>query len=200
MKRKLRNLALGIFLLFGFGIMGTNQSHAQLPSLGENFASAGIGIGAFYTRGLGSSSAISNAIPPIMVAFEHILKDDIGPGVLGVGGRAGYSSYSWKTDFIGGSYGWKYTIIEIGAMGQYHFDVIDGLDPYLGLILGFRSFSSKETGTSPLIGAPSATSSGVILDGFAGTRYFFTDNLAAYGELGFGIAWLRIGVSLKVGE
>jgi hypothetical protein len=43
----------------------------------------------------------------------------------------------------------------------------------------------------------SVNSSGVLYDLFAGARYYFTDNLAVMGELGYGIAWLKIGVSLK---
>jgi hypothetical protein len=31
----------------------------------------------------------------------------------------------------------------------------------------------------------------------AGTRYFFTENVAAYGELGFGLATLAIGLTFK---
>ena len=44
----------------------------------------------------------------------------------------------------------------------------------------------------------SANASGVLVELFAGARYYFTDNFGVMGELGYGIAWLKLGVSLKV--
>jgi len=39
--------------------------------------------------------------------------------------------------------------------------------------------------------------SGVGLSLYIGGRYFFTDNIAALVELGYGVAYLNIGIAIK---
>lgn len=43
----------------------------------------------------------------------------------------------------------------------------------------------------------SITGSHLLSEEFVGARYYFTDNFAVMGELGYGIAVLKIGVALK---
>ncbi|HAH23767.1 MAG TPA: hypothetical protein DCL77_08420, partial [Prolixibacteraceae bacterium] len=93
-------------------------------------------------------------------------------------------------------YGWKYSDIIIGARGAVHYQFIDHLDTYAGLMLGYDIVSSKTFGTGVFSG--NATSSGFKFDVFVGGRYYFTDKFAGLVELGSGISYVNIGVAIKL--
>lgn len=81
-----------------------------------------------------------------------------------------------------------------------HFTGIDkeNLDLYAGLMASYNllnysyednsGFNSGNTGNF-------GNAAGLTL--FAGARYYFSDNLAAFAELGYGVAYLNLGISLK---
>jgi hypothetical protein len=64
-------------------------------------------------------------------------------------------------------------------------------------MLGYNILNSKETGDWPSGTYYSANSSAFIWAFYVGGRYYFTDSFAAMLELGYGIAWLNIGVAFK---
>jgi hypothetical protein len=64
-------------------------------------------------------------------------------------------------------------------------------------MLGYDIVSSKETGDWPLGTTFTANSSSFAWSFFVGGRYYFTDSFAVMAELGYGIAWLNIGVAFK---
>ncbi|MCB9024666.1 MAG: hypothetical protein H6542_08910 [Lentimicrobiaceae bacterium] len=86
----------------------------------------------------------------------------------------------------------------IGARGSFHYPLIDKLDTYTGLMIGMNIVSAKETGDIDPLYNYSASSSGVIWSWYAGGRYYFSDKFAAMAEIGYGIAWLNLGVALKL--
>ena len=43
----------------------------------------------------------------------------------------------------------------------------------------------------------SANSSSALVEIFAGARYYFSDNIGVMSELGYGIAWLKLGIAFK---
>jgi hypothetical protein len=167
------------------------SSNAQQFRKGDKDLNLGVGFGATWYSG----DYWRTTLPPLSVSFDYGLRDDLGPGVIGIGGYMGYSGY--KTTWYGADYGWKYTSFLIGAMGTYHMTFTDNLDTYAGLILCFRTETHKEFGNLPA-GIPAPTNSGLAGSLFAGAKYYFTDNFAVKGELGFGITWLTIGVSFKL--
>ncbi|NLE33958.1 MAG: hypothetical protein GX622_02535, partial [Bacteroidales bacterium] len=112
-------------------------------------------------------------------------------GVIGVGPYVGYSSY--KYEYMG--WGWKYSNIIIGARGSFHYPFVNRLDTYAGILLGYNIVTSKEIGDPT--GADDYGSGGLAWSGYIGGRYYFSDVLAAMLELGYGIAYLNIGVALK---
>ena len=65
-------------------------------------------------------------------------------------------------------------------------------------MIGYNIVSSKSYGSYTYGGNYSASASGIIFSGFIGARYFFNDNVAAMVELGSGIAYLNLGVALKL--
>ena len=115
-------------------------------------------------------------------------------GVIGVGGYLGYSAY--KCEYI--DWGWKYTNLIIGARGTFHYPLVDKIDTYTGMLLGYRIVSSKEFGT--LIPGYNYNSSGsnLIWSWYAGVRYYFNEKMAIMGEIGYGITYLNLGVALKL--
>jgi len=165
---------------------------AQLFDEGDIVISAGIGLGSNYVV-LGS--AYSSVMPVIFVSGDYAFREDLGPGTLGLGAIMGFSSY--KEDYYGSDYYWKVKTFLLGARGTYHFtDLVEKLDLYGGITLGGEIVSTKYSDPS-LEDYDTSAGSGFLGEFFAGARYYFTDDFSAMGELGYGIAWLKIGISYK---
>jgi hypothetical protein len=167
------------------------SSKAQEFRKNDRDLNLGAGFGANWYSGY----YWRTTIPTLSASFDYGLRDDLGPGVIGIGGYLGYAGY--KTSYYGADFGWKYTSILIGAMGTYHMTFTENLDTYAGIILGYRLESYKEYGNVP-VGLPVETNKGPLGDLFVGAKYYFTDNFALRGELGYGITWLTVGVTFKL--
>ena len=182
-----------LFLLLACGVFGFTQMSAQESTFnkGDKVLNLGLGLGST----LFSGSYYKSQIPPLSASLEFGIVDGIAEkGVIGVGPYLGYSSY--KYDYLG--WGWKYSNIIIGARGNFHYPLVDKLDTYAGVLLGYNISSSKEFG-DPGSGYENyhGTSGGLVYSGFIGGRYYFSDSFAAMLELGYGITYLNIGVALK---
>ncbi len=191
MKKTMRIFAFSLLLAIFIPIASLQ---AQTFDKGDKVLSFGIGLGAtYYTFG----TYYHTTVPPIFVAGDYCIREKLGPGNLGVGGLIGYSAYKWRYNAFGYDYGWKYTTLIIAARGSYHFtDLVDKLDLYGGVLIGAKIVTDKSFGD--VTGADyTVNGSGVAYDLFAGARYYFTDNIAVMGELGYGIAWLKLGISFK---
>ncbi len=183
--KSLIGMAAALLLL----AMSSVQVKSQIFTVGDKFLNLGLGFGTHWGYG-------KTVIPPVSISLDYGFKDDIGPGVLGIGGYAGITSskYDWWTT----NWGWRYTNIFAGARGTYHMEFIEELDTYGGILFGLRFTSSKEYGD--WIGDIPDSDAGINLDVgfFAGGRYFFTDNIAGFIELGYGIAYFTLGATLKL--
>ncbi len=182
-----------ILLLLACGIFGFTQLSAQESTFnkGDKVLNLGFGLGST----LYSGSYFKSQIPPISASLDIGIVDGIAEkGVIGIGPYLGYSSY--KYDYL--QSGWKTSNIIIGARGNFHYPLVDKLDTYVGLLLGYNISSSKAFGI-PGLGYENfhANSSGLVYSGFIGGRYYFSDSFAAMLELGYGITYLNIGVALK---
>jgi hypothetical protein len=179
-----------LFLIVA-GIFASAHLNAQEPTFlkGDKVLNVGLGLGST----LYSGTYYSSQVPPVSASLDIGIVDGVlEKGVIGVGPYVGYSSY--KYEYMG--WGWKYSNIILGARGSFHYPLVDKLDTYAGVLLGFNIVTSKE------IGDPTGTddnygSGGLAWSGFIGGRYYFTDALAAMLELGYGIAWLNLGLALK---
>jgi len=142
---------------------------------GDKVFQAGIGLGSTYYY----SSMI-----PLSASFEVGIKDNLfdDKSSIGVGGYFGFAS------------GKGLTILCPVVRGALHYQFVDKLDTYAGLGLGLRFYSWKDSYWG-YYGSSSGTH--LILPFIAGARYYFSDNLAAFGELGYEIAYLTVGISLK---
>jgi hypothetical protein len=155
---------------------------------GDKVLNLGIGFGGRYT-----GSGMTTSVPPVSASFEVGVKDGVlEKGSIGVGGIIAYSAHKWEYS----GWGWKYTSIIIGARGTFHYPLVEKLDTYTGLLLGYDISTAKEYGTST--GYPYDNSyGGLSYAWFVGARYYFSDSFAAFGELGVGITILNLGVALK---
>lgn len=172
-----------IYLIFMFLLVPALASAQDKPELiypgkGTIDINAGIGL----AHNLSGSGGL-----PINLALDYGINDNVS-----VGGYLGFLSS--EQTFAGGA--WKYTNIIIGARGTYHHPLVDGIDTYGGAILGYNKVSAKWKGNTAAFGGASA--SGIVYNAFVGARYHFTDNLGAYGELGYGIAILQLGVTYRL--
>jgi hypothetical protein len=165
-----------------------NQLLAQesVFNKGDKALNLGIGFGSGYYAGWYTSRT-----PAISASYEVGVVDNvIEKGVIGVGGYAGYSSAKYSNY-------WKTSNFLIGARGLFHYPLVDKLDTYAGLLLGYNIVSTKDL-DNVYGGSFSASSSGISTAGFVGGRYFFKDTFAVMGELGWGISYLTLGITLKM--
>jgi hypothetical protein len=187
-------MAMKKIVLFLFLVcFSLTQLVAQEPTFekGDKVLNLGIGLGSTLYTG----SYYRNQIPPITASFEVGIVDNIlEKGVIGVGGYLGYASYKW--DYSNDDWGYKISNFIIGARGSFHYPLVDKLDTYAGVLTGYRIVRYKEYGSYS--GYYDYTpSGGLVWSGFVGARYYFQENLAAMAELGYGIAYLTLGVAVK---
>jgi opacity protein-like surface antigen len=131
------------------------------------------------------------SIPPVSASVEYAgLKIPLSLG--GYFGIAGYDEDLVYSKYSG-------TMIGVGARAAWHFNFIKNLDTYAGLNLGWMIYNQKVTTTVLNV----STDVGYDLSSFyyafdIGARYFFTNNIGAYLELGYSpISVASVGLSLK---
>ncbi|SRR5690554_3571819 len=160
---------------------------AQPFKNGTTTLNAGIGLG----TGLGG---YGSARPAVSIAVDHGLWEVGGPGTISLGGYFGNTGYKYSGD--GYHAKWNYFII--GARGAYHYNgltKVPELDLYGGLMLSYNIVKYSSDLNDNYFGKNYG--SGVGLTGFAGARWFFSDNFGAYGELGYGVSILNVGATFK---
>lgn len=165
------------------GLGATTTLKAQLHQQGDINVNVGLGLLSFYNY------AGTLDLPPIGGSVEYGVTDEIS-----VGAYLAFSRSSWSYPYIGGEARWSYTYLIVGPRGSYHFDVpeLEKLDLYAGAFLGatISTVTWKGTGTQP----DADSYGGLTYALFGGARYFFSENLGAFGEVGYGLTLLNVGV------
>jgi hypothetical protein len=180
-------------LILAAVMLGLSQLIAQESTFtkGTKVINLGIGIGSRLYTG----SYYTSQVPPLSGSFEVDVKDGvIDKGSIGVGGYLGYSSTKWEYS----GYGWKYSNIVIGPRGSFHYPLAAKLDTYTGLILGYNIASSTSFGSVNPGYNYSVSSGGLVVSWFVGARYYLKEKFALFGEVGFGITNLNLGVAFKI--
>ena len=184
---KLNGLLLALFFVCGVAA-------AQTPSFekGDKVINLGVGIGGNYYSGFTSGI---NRTPFLSASLDIGIVDGIGDkGSIGIGGIVGFSSVKWNDR----DYGYKQSNILIGPRGTFHYPLVDKLDTYAGLTLGYHIVSYKYTGSFGNSGTFGTNVSAVYFSGFIGARYYFTDSFGIMLELGSGgLSLANFGVALK---
>lgn len=180
----------------------TIAAQAQEFHNGTQVISAGMGIGSNWGLHNGTQT------PAISVAYEQGMWDIDGPGVISLGAYVGHKSFKYKYNNPFYWYNQKLSYTILGLRSAFHFNMIDvdKLDLYAGAMLSFNIAKYKtESGyhhseyahfhDSNLDGS---YGSNLGLSFYAGARYYFTDNLAVFGELGYGVSYLNLGIAFKL--
>jgi hypothetical protein len=156
--------------------LSLNTLSAQEFKSGTNVVSLGIGLGSsFGGFGYGSQT------PAISVQFEHGQWDVGGPGTISLGGYVGFKSFKFDTYY---SEKWTYTVIGIRSAYHYNGLNVPHLDAYGGLMLSYNIVSYSFDGPSYYSYYRGSYPSYLGFTLYLGGRYFFTDNLGAFLELG----------------
>ncbi|TGE27267.1 hypothetical protein [Hymenobacter metallicola] len=170
----------------------TTEASGELFRKGTNMVNLGVGL---LGVGYGYSIVGSNysSTPVMSVSFEHGIKEGLGPGTIGVGGLVGYRADTWKYAGYRGT--WSNTYVAL--RGTYHYNIFQTpkLDTYAGLTLGVRvfSYSDNDDSSADYYSSSTYAHSGI----FAGARYFFTNNIGAFAELGYDMSYLKVGLAAK---
>jgi hypothetical protein len=171
---------------------------------GSRILNVGVGFGArrYYNFNNGNGYSYRNS-PAFSISYEQALQKKLGPGYLGLGGYFGFQTSSYKYDY---SYyyqhRWNYYLL--AARGVYHPDVLnwDKGELYGGALIGVRYQSYRFTTNSPdpgvFVNRYNDRSIWPAYSLFIGGRYYFTPAAAIFGELGWGISYLTLGISLKL--
>jgi hypothetical protein len=136
---------------------------------------------------------------PVEFTFEKGVANDflgVKGMALGLGANLGY--YGYKEDFnnLAGSFSWKYSNIILAGRAMVHYQFIDKLDTYAGIMLGYNVASASYSG--PNAGSiPSPSVGGVVWGGIIGARYEISKNWGAYIELGKSTSYANLGVAYK---
>lgn len=181
-----------LFLLFIVAAFSLAQLSAQEStfSKGDKVLNLGLGIGST----LYSGTFYKSQVPPVSVSLEFGVADEVlEKGVIGVGPYVGYSSYKYEYQ----NWGWKYSNIILGVRGSFHYPLVDKLDTYAGVLLGYNVASSKEFGDAIPGWDYSYSAGGLVWSGYIGGRYYFKESFGVMAELGYGIAILNLGIALK---
>ena len=176
--------AITYLAIAAVALLTTQSISAQEFNKGTNVINAGIGFGgAFNTGGFGSNVALG-----LNASYERGIWEVGGPGVISLGGYLGTAAR--RLDFVGGDDTVRYT--SIGARGAYHFNFIavQKLDVYAGAMLSFDIVSFNNDNFNALNSRPSASI-------FAGARWYFADNFAAFAEVGYGVSFLTLGAAFR---
>jgi hypothetical protein len=204
----------------GHGHSGGHGGGGGGAFAGKNVVYVGVGfvgglslLGTLYSdEGYSASS-----IPTITIAYERGLSEHWGVGFI-----FNYSSVTLNsTGTVDNTYGdYPYNIGQVysytdkatltglgfGLTGAYHFIAGDKLDPYVGIALGYSSIGFKFTTDDPNASYGDGNQtlnlalSGAMYGGFVGIRYYFTDNIGAWADLGYfgyGGSLINLGLTAK---
>lgn len=162
----------------------TIKRHSFGYNEGDHLLNIGVGLSSYY-NGL-----------PIGFSYESGIHPDIS-----VGAQFDYNSGNYN-DYYGyyyNGYRWGYNAYYLGIRGSYHFNRLlnindSKIDLYAGVGLGYQHFQWRDRG----YGYGYAYGSGLFFNYFIGGKYYFTNKVGAFVELGYsGLSSSRVGLAVK---
>jgi hypothetical protein len=183
------------FLSFLLPVLFLSVYEASAQSYMKNEVALNAGVG-FGVIGYGTNGTYSYS-PPLSFSAEYSVSNHFG-----VGAYVGYLSrrYTATRDYS------KFNALSYGARGTLHFSYFlnellnlgileDKLDLYTSVLLGVEDVEWN-SGTRP-IGAKEGKS--FRYGAVGGARYFFTENVGAFAEIGRGVhGTFTLGVSTRL--
>lgn len=140
---------------------------------------------------------------PLYAKFEHALSDKVGMGL-----SFAYAGNEWSykyddVDVNGNAVQYtetsKRTTYSILARMNFHFGNSDKFDPYAGFGLGYRSANWTYDSTDPngTSGVELKTLMPLGMEITIGSRYYFTENIGVYAEVGAAKSVMQAGLVAK---
>ena len=167
------------------------------PTFHKGFGIINLGMGLFSpNNGYDLFGSLKSA-PALTLAYDRGVVEGIGPGTIGIGGLIGYKRYSY--DFPNTDDKATWTDLVLMARGTYHYNLTDNpqLDTYGGISVGFRANFYKND-VSPDRDRYNDDGLHLAYGLFAGARYYLTERFGAFGELGYDMSYLKLGLSYRI--
>ncbi len=196
MKSTLTHLKIAVVTVI-ITLLCQSQLKGQLFKVGNKDLNLMIGMGTPWVL----INDYRTILPPFTASLDYGFRDDIGPGVLSLGGMVALTTYrdirtaiTWVDD-----YGYKSTTGIVALRSTYHYELIRKLDTYGGMHLGMRAERWVEYGNFPH-GAELRDGFDMhpVVSLFAGAKYYINDKFAAMAEIGYSIAFVNLGVCIKL--
>jgi len=171
-----------MILLTLMGFTWSAFAQGEAFNAGDRVINAGVGVGNYISYHNGS-----NKLFPIAASFEYGVANLFdGIGAIGIGGYAAYTSFNYN------DLGRNVTIGDflVGPRAMFHYQFLVKLDTYVGAMVGYdvRSFPKLNS---------SVPGSKFCYAYFLGVRYYVTNDFAFYGEVGYGVSPLQLGIAYK---
>lgn len=154
-------------------------------SRGDKLLNVGVGLSSYYYGN------------PIGLSFESGINEDIS-----VGGQFDYNSGNYD-GYYSSSYRWGYSAYYLGVRGSYHVNRLlrinsKNIDLYAGIGLGYQRFRWDDDSYGYGYGYSYNYRSGLFFNYFIGGKYYFTDKIGGFLELGYtGLSSARVGLAVK---
>lgn len=164
----------------------------------------GVGVGILGGYNAGWHGAGAHQSPALNLHYDHGM-GKLGPGTWGLGGYLGFKTASyraWHHQLVHLDY--RYTYLVLGVRGTWHYNEWHGdsnLDTYAGLMLAYNSVTFRnrtDYNSYTYLDNYRYSGSGLGLGAYVGARYFLSDQIGVYGELGYGLTWLQAGLAIRL--
>ena len=185
--KKFLFLKIVVIFIILLSLNGGVSAQTGIFTEGDMVINAGVGIGT-YINNDNNDYTFSMIVPPITGSFEYglfkMFDDHAG---IGIGGYAGCVVFKGK-DRLNLGNNFNLADIIIGPRVLFHYQFVDNLDTYAGGMIGWdvkNSQASNVPGSRPCFAL------------FVGARYYITSNIGFFGELGYGVSPLQLGLCYK---
>lgn len=184
-------------------------------AFGEGNSIVSIGYGApnllkslFKLAETPGSTFVATGSGPFHLKYEYGVSDKVGLGLslsyvsFGFEEKTEYTDYDENFNPVAVSYTDKYSVNNIAILARfnYHLGRSKTFDPYFGGGLGVNLFSTKFTTNDPnnTIGEAAYKIPGFLaFESVFGVRYYFSDNIGMYAEVGFAKSLAQAGINFK---
>lgn len=165
---------------------------------GYGFPNLGKTVVNFLINNDSAKNVSATGLGPMHFRGEYGLSNKVGLGL-----SVNYVSFGAEWTSSSGNIPYynkvSYSSLSILARMNVHFGTTDKLDPYFGVGAGYRSGIYKLTSTDPDL--QNQQVKGLSPFGFEttiGLRYYFTDMIGFYAELGIAKSVIQGGIAIKL--